>query len=127
MNSKQKNEKNAERSERKQHKIDAGSLSARYPYISSIVITMDYAQKSVDRVLMKRTVNFFPESSAYFLMECMKNDCTNGGFNLEPVITTMVKGRLKSRDGELACHGDNAPGHTRIGYNVAIQYNDTAE
>ncbi|MBI5050756.1 MAG: hypothetical protein HZC11_07800 [Nitrospirae bacterium] len=56
----------------------------------------------------------------------MKNDCTNGGFNLEPVITTMVKGRLESGDGKLVCPGNNASGHARVDYKIAIQYNDTA-
>jgi len=118
-------QKNTERSERKQQKIDAGLLSTRYPYITSIVITMDYYQKGAGPVLMKRTVNFFPGSPAYFLMECMRNDCTKGGFDLEPVIAMMVKNRLESGDGELTCPGNNASGHARISYKVAIQYNDT--
>jgi hypothetical protein len=117
--------KNDERAERRQQKIDAGLLSERYPHISSIVITMDYYQKGAGAVLMKRTVNFFPGSSAYFLMECMKNDCLNGGFDLAPVIATMVKGCSESKNGELTCPGNNASGHTRINYNVAIHYNDT--
>jgi hypothetical protein len=118
--------KNDERAERRQQKIDAGLLSERYPHISSIVITMDYYQKGAGTVSMKRTVNFFPGSSAYFLMECMRNDCINGGFDLEPVISRMVKGSSKSGDGELTCPGNNASGHTRINYKVAIQYNDTS-
>lgn len=112
--------------ERKQKKIDAGLLSASYPYIASIVITMDYYQKGAGPVLMRRTVNFFPGSTAYFLMECIKNDCISGGFNLEPVIATMVEGQVKSGDGKLVCHGNNASGHARVDYKIAIQYINTA-
>jgi hypothetical protein len=118
--------KNDERAERRQQKIDAGLLSERYPHISSIIITMDYYQKGAGAVSMKRTVNFFPGSNAYFLMECMRNDCINGGFDLEPVISRMVKGSAKSEGGELLCPGNNASGHTRINYKVAIQYDDTS-
>ncbi|MBI4685956.1 MAG: hypothetical protein HY755_12290 [Nitrospirae bacterium] len=119
-------QKNTERIERKQQKIDAGLLSDRYSGVSSIVIIMNYYQKGSAQTFMQRTVNFSPKSSAYFLMECMKHDCTNGGFDLESVIAKMVKGRLKSKNGELACQGNNASGHTRIDYKVNIQYNNTA-
>jgi hypothetical protein len=116
-------QRNVEWTERKQQKIDAGLISARYPSIASIVITMDYYQKGSGPVIMKRTVNFTPGSPAYFLMECMKNDCINGGFDLDPVIAKMVKGRLESGDGELTCPGNNSSGHARICYSIAIQYN----
>ncbi|GAB4490172.1 MAG: hypothetical protein OHK006_22700 [Thermodesulfovibrionales bacterium] len=116
-------QKNAERMHRKQLKAEAALLAARYPEVASIVITMDYFQKNVDHRLMQRTINIFPESSAYFLMECMRQDCTNGGFNLEPVIAAMIGKRLKTGDGELSCAGNNALGHARVNYRIDIAYN----
>ncbi|MEW5746277.1 MAG: hypothetical protein AB1805_12670 [Nitrospirota bacterium] len=119
-------QKNAERLERKQQQIDAGPVSARYPGVTSIVIAMDYYKKGPGPSFMQRTVNFFPGSAAYFLMECMGDKCIDGGFDLEPIIHTMVKGRQESASGELACPGNDASGHRRIGYRVAIRYTDTA-
>lgn len=118
-------QKHTEQSERRQHKIDAGLLSERFPDVESIVITMSYYQKGSVLVLMKRTVNVFPGSPAYFLMECVKNDCTDGGFDLDSVVTSMVRGHRESGNGELLCHGNNSSGHARIDYSIAIQYSNS--
>ncbi|MCL4458125.1 MAG: hypothetical protein M1147_00110 [Nitrospirae bacterium] len=119
-------QKNVARLERKQHKADAGLMSTRYPNVASVIIFMNYYQKSTGRTIMQRTVNFLPGSSAYFHMECMGYDCVDGGFNLEPVINTMMKGRLKSGKGELLCAGNDSSSHTRIDYKIDIQYNKTS-
>ena len=115
-------EKAAERIERKQQKFDAGLLSARYPEVSSVVISMNYYQRNAGPAFMQRTVNFSPGSSAYFLMECMRHDCIDGGFNLDSVIKAMTDSRLESGNGELTCTGKPS-GHTRIDYNISINYN----
>ena len=117
-------EKEAERSERKQQRVDAGLMSTRYPSVASIVVVMNYYQRGMIPPIMKRTVNFFPSSAAFFLMECMKYDCIDGGFDLEPVIATMVRGRLESGSGELVCQGNDSSGHAHIDYNIAIHYHD---
>lgn len=117
-----RHEKEEERRERKQRKLDAGLLSERYPAVSSVVISMDYHQRNTGPVYMQRIVNFFPNSAAYFYMECMRNDCIDGGYNLEPVITSMTRGRLETGSGELVCPGDNPSAHARINYSIAIQY-----
>ncbi len=115
-------QKNAERIERKQQKVDAGLLSARYHDVASIVISMDYYKRGAGPAFLKRTINFFPGSSAYFLMECMEDSCIDGGFDLDPVIRNMVKGRLTATRGELVCTGNESSGHRRIDYEIAIQY-----
>lgn len=116
-------QRNEERLERRQQKLDAGPLSARYPDVASIVIAMDYFKKGSGPAFMQRTVNFFPGSAAYFLMECMGERCVSGGFDFEPIIHTMVKGRVESAKGELLCPGNDASGHRRVDYAIAIQYN----
>lgn len=123
MNSKLKN---AERLQRRQQKADAGLMSARYPDVASVIIFMNYYQRSTGPAIMQRTVNFLPGSAAYFHMECMRPDCVDGGFNLESVITTMVKGHLKSGNGELICPGHDSSGYARIDYRIAIKYNNTS-
>jgi hypothetical protein len=119
-------QKNIARLERKQHKADAGLMSAHYPNVASVIISMNYYQKSTGRTIMQRTVNFSPGSLAYFHMECMGYDCVDGGFNLEPVVKKMMKGRLKSGKGELLCSGNDSSSHTRIDYKIDIKYNKTS-
>jgi len=115
-------EKEEERKERKQSKVDAALLSESYPDVSSVVVSMNYYQRNKGQVFMQRTVNFFPGSAAYFLMECMRHDCIDGGYDLETVIATMMRDHLESGNGEIVCPGDKSSGHARIDYTIAIQY-----
>ncbi|MBA3071254.1 MAG: hypothetical protein FP829_03685 [Nitrospirae bacterium] len=123
MNSKLKN---SERLQIKQQKADSGLMSERYPNVASVIVAMNYYNGSSGQVIMQRTVNFFPNSNAYFKMECMKRDCIDGGFNLESVITKIIKDRLKSGKGELVCAGKDSSGHARIDYKISIKYKDTS-
>jgi len=105
--------------------LAAGLVSERYPEVSSIVLHMTYFQRASDSILMKRTVNFVCNNYAAFHMECTREDCTNGGFNLAPVVSALVKNRKKTMKGKLVCNGKNdalSPGHARIAYEVSIQY-----
>ncbi len=117
-----KKEKNAERLERKQSKVDAGLMSEVYPHVTSMVIRMNYYYKGCDSSYMQRTINFYPSSAAYFMMECMKSECTNGGFDLSPAVSKMAKKRVPSDSGELQCKGNGGPGHVRIDYNITAKY-----
>ena len=40
-------EKQAARAERKQQKVEAGFMAARFPEVASISISMDYSQKGI--------------------------------------------------------------------------------
>jgi len=105
--------------------LAAGLVSDRFPGVSSIVLHMTYYQKTSDPVLMKRTVNFFPTHYACFHMECMREECTNGGFDLAPVVASLVKNQKKAVAGKLVCNGKSDSlrlGHASIAYEVSIQY-----
>lgn len=105
--------------------LAAGLVSERFPGVSGIVFRMTYYQRTSDPVLMVRTVNFFPTDYACFRMECMREECANGGFDLTPVVAGLVKNRKKSVKGKIVCNGTNEtlrPGHASISYEVTIQY-----
>jgi hypothetical protein len=102
-----------------------GLVSERFPGVSSIVFQMTYYQSTLDPVLMKRTLSFLPANYACFHMDCMREECTNGGFDLAPVVAGLVKDRKKSVKGNIFCKGKNETlrlGHARIAYEVSIQY-----
>jgi hypothetical protein len=107
-------------------KIPGGILSERFPKAESIVIRMEYFQKEVaNAVLMLRTVNFYPNSEADFLMRCMNKECLEGGFNLYPTITSMVRRRKPGAKGTMPCSGKTAgvpPDHASISYEIYITY-----
>jgi len=118
--------KNSERADRKQQKASSVPITARYPNVASVTIDMNYYAGNSAQAIMQRTVNFFPNSNAYFRMECMNHDCIDGGFNLEPAVAKMVKARLKSDKGEMVCSGKDFRGHARINYKISIKYNKTS-
>ncbi len=113
--------------EKMQLRIDAGLLSDRFPGVSIINISMTYYQKGINPVLMKRTVNVYPTSYAYFNMECMTKGCVDGGFDLDRIISNLIRGHKESGEGELVCDGNNiSSGHAKIDYKVTIQYSSSA-
>jgi len=110
--------------------LAAGLVSERFPDVSSIVLQMTYYQKTADPILMKRTVSFYPTNYACFRMDCMREECTNGGFDLAPVVANLVKTRKKAVSGKIVCNGKSDSlrnGHASIAYEVNIQYSKQAK
>jgi hypothetical protein len=114
--------KNAARLERLKQRDDAGLVSANFPEVANIVISMSYNQIGLNKSML-RTVNFFPGSSAFFRVDCVNKDCVDGGFDLTRVISVMVKNHKETTIGKLSCEGNGpSAGHSAITYEVAIQY-----
>ncbi|HUJ17925.1 MAG TPA: hypothetical protein VL197_08020 [Nitrospirota bacterium] len=100
-----------------------GLVSDRHAGISNIEFCMTYYHRGVDAVLMKRTLSFSPADYAGFHMKCMEAGCTDGGFDLAPVVAGLAKTHKKSIKGKIFCHGKNqSVGHASIAYEVNIQY-----
>jgi len=104
-------------------KAASGLVSEHYAGISSIEVHMTYYHRGVEPVLMKRTISFLPASYASFRLNCMQDGCTNGGYNLAPVIASMASTRKKTTSGKIFCRGTNDTlGHASIAYEVHIRY-----
>lgn len=106
--------------------IASGLIADRLPSVSSIVFRMTYYQRTAGPVLMERTVNFIPSDYACFHMDCLREECTNGGFDLTPVVRGLVKNRKKSVKGNIYCHGKNENlryGHASVAYEIRVEYN----
>lgn len=100
-----------------------GLISERFAGVASIEFQMTYYRRGIDSVLMKRTLSFSPTDYASFHMKCMHEGCTDGGFDLAPVVAGLVKTSKKSAKGKIFCHGTNDTlGHSSIAYEVSIQY-----
>jgi hypothetical protein len=117
-------EKNAARRERTQQKLESGLVSEHFPKVSSIVIDVRNCYGKINPITVLRTLNFWPNSYAYFNIECLSKGCLDGGFDLDQVVTTMVKGHKGSGEGEIVCDGNNlSSDHSNIHYKINIQYN----
>jgi hypothetical protein len=110
------------RTEKNQQRLDAGVVSTHFPGVASIVISMTYTQKGLANPI-QRIVNFFPGSYAIFRLDCLSNDCVDGGFDMTRIITSMIRNHRETSKGELGCD-DNGPrpDHANIDYEIAIQY-----
>ncbi len=108
--------------------VASGLVSERYSRVSSIELRMTYYQGGLNRILMERTINFWPADYAGFHIKCTQDGCINGGYDLSPVVAGMVKSRKKSMKGKIFCHGTNGTlGHASIAYELNIQYNRQAK
>lgn len=104
-----------------QQKQEAGSIRTRFPEVASIVMNMTYKQNGAKSIL--RSFHFTPESYAFFVITCLRQDCVDGGFDLTQVITSMIRNRKVDTKGTLGCKGtDSSSSHSDIMYEVAIQY-----
>ena len=110
------------------NQLAAGLVSERYSGVSSIVFHMTYYQSTLNRLLMTRTLNFLPCNYAHFHLNCMREECTDGGFDLAPVVADMVKKRKNSTKGKIFCHGKNKMAglggltHASLSYEINIKY-----
>jgi len=110
--------------------LAAGLVAERLPGVSNIIFRMTYYQRTSGPVLMKRTMNFFPTDYACFRMDCMREECTNGGFDLTGVVDDLVKSRKKSAKGNIMCRGKSETlrhGHASISYEVSVEYDKQAK
>ncbi len=110
--------------------LAAGLVSERFPAVSSIMFRMTYYQRTADPVLMTRTMSFSPTNYACFRLECMREECNDGGFDLTPVVTHLIKNNKKSVSGKIVCNGkseDLPHAHASIAYEVSVQYNKQAK
>jgi len=117
-------EKNAARREKSQQKLESGLISELFPKVSSIVIDVKNSYGKINPITVLRTLNFWPNSYAYFNIECLSKGCLDGGYDLDQVITKMVRSHKDSGKGELICDGNNlSSDHSNILYKINIRYN----
>jgi hypothetical protein len=119
------NNKHAAMMEKKQEimqqRRDSGSVATNFPEVANIIMHMTYNQRGAKSIL--RTFNFTPGSYAFFVVNCLRQDCVDGGFDLTQVVTNMIRNRRIEVKGSLSCTGtDSSTNHSDIVYEVAIQY-----
>ena len=107
--------------EKMKQKHEAGSIATHFPEVAKIVMKMTYSQKGSNSI--RRTFHYNPSSSAFFIINCLRKDCVDGGFDLTKVINSMIKNHTVETKGELTCKGtDSLINHSDIVYKITIHY-----
>lgn len=102
--------------------VASGLISERYSGIASIQFRMTYYRR-FNQVLMERTLSFAPGDYAGFHLKCMHDDCVDGGYDLAPIVASLVRSGKKTTKGKIFCHGKSDTfGHGSIAYEVNVQY-----
>jgi hypothetical protein len=112
--------RNAAWAERQREMLAAGLVSERFPDVSSIVVTMNYNRGRNSALL--RTLNFYPESPAFFKVSPLGDEGEGGAPDLTNFISRMVGAREKSAKGEVGGGRGGASIHPKVDYEVAIAY-----
>lgn len=116
------------RQELNQRKADAGFVAEILPDLSEMEIKMTYYQLTIhsetEKLLMERTINLSPTSSAFFDMQCMNKSC-DGSFDLTKTIKKMVKSRKKTEKGRISCSEKGKgilPNHANVDFEIVAKY-----
>jgi hypothetical protein len=115
------NSRHAARVARIEEEREAGTLAVRFPEVEKIVVTMTHLQRDIKAIVRNRW--FSPSSNAFFKMTCLSRDCIDGGFDMDRIITHMIRIRSRTGTGELDCEGNEpkaCPAH--VAYEIAIAY-----
>lgn len=113
--------KNEATEERARQKLESGLMSENFAEVSNITVKMKYVKEGTTSLL--RTLNFYPESHAFFRVSCLGEGCEAGGLDLTRVITKTIKAHKTSTKGVLTCKNkDPAAVHAVINYEVSLKY-----
>ncbi len=108
--------------ERSQKRIDAKTIAAQYPEVLNIVVNMTYSQRGIRNGLI-RTMHYSPNSYAFFYVNCLSKECSDGGFDFSQVIASMIRNHKEAATGTLSCEdSDLSNDHAGIVYEVSIKY-----
>lgn len=110
----------AAKAEKKQQKLESGTVSDIFPKISKISISMKYSQTGVLDPLL-RVVNFTRDSAAIFKVSCLCAECPESGFDFTKIIKTMVKDKKTTAKGVISCDNCAAPECADVAYTVTIK------
>jgi len=108
---------------KKEQKIESGKISDHFPEVSSITIQVTNYHGRKNPVVIKRVLQFFPDSYAYFVLECLRKRCVDGGFDFGKIVTKITRGHKSSESGELFCKGNSlSKDHSYLSYKITVRY-----
>jgi hypothetical protein len=107
-----------EAEQRRQQELAAGLVSERFAGVA--LIRFEVVFHDLEGRPVQRRVREYPgEAFAIFEIKCPFEGSL---FDLLPIITKMISGKAKHREGELVCQGVEGGDHHRMTYKIDVQF-----
>lgn len=81
------------------------TISELYPDVGRITLFIAFEEADSESEPNYQQIIFTAETEAIFRLDCSRDACTGGGFDLTPVVGDMVKNQEARVHGKLACEG----------------------
>lgn len=89
------------------------TISEIYGDIGRITLFIAFEEADSESEPNYQQIIFTPETEAGFRLDCSRDACVGGGFDLAPVVADMVRHQESRGHGKLACGGTLGPGGER--------------
>jgi len=109
---KQDNSFGQQREEWRRAYAAALSVRERFPRVEQLVLDMAFSDPKAIGRYSAQMRSFSAPAKAFFAFACPRTLCVHGGFDLDPLIVTLLNSHRTSVSGILKCHGWVHPEHT---------------
>lgn len=89
------------------------TLSELYPDVRRITLFVAFEEADAESEPNYQQIIFTADTEAIFRLDCSRDACVGGGFDLTPVVDEMVKNSESRVHGKLACEGTLGSGGHR--------------
>ncbi len=81
------------------------TIADLYPSLRRITLFVAFEEADAASEPSYQQIIFTAETEAMFRLDCARDECVEGGFDLAPVVAGMVQNRETSLHGTLECAG----------------------
>jgi len=105
------------------------TISALYPDVNRIMLFVAFEEAESEAEPNYQQIIFTRDTEASFHLDCSRDDCAGGGFDLSPFVGSLIRARESRAHGKLVCQGlleGDAGGHCCLNaeYRIIIDYDN---
>lgn len=93
------------REDRRRGYMNAASLREQFPHVEQVVLQLSFTDQSGMSTYSAQTLTYSPAANTFFDIPCPSSVCTDGGFDLRRVVSSLVSRGGSETSGKLDCMG----------------------
>jgi hypothetical protein len=108
---------------------EAQCMRERLPQVEQLVLSIAFTDRHGFGTYSPQMRSLSAAAKAFFAIPCPRTLCLDGGFDLDPIILTMLDTNQTASAGTLTCHGwvdpgraENARCHLELRYEFQTRY-----